>query len=217
MKKNGFSIIEILITIAIFTAVFAGIVTMGRSGLDVSNSSNNRIEQSANARNVLAILSNHLSSSNMHNVTLRNCKPDECLGEQILFKVPVIDKTSIVNTIYTSNGKLKFGAAGKQNCLWRYRVNLNNQLVKILECDPTKQYCGDGICASTETLLSCAVDCGTCGDTFCTAEIGETLVSCPTDCAVCGDGICTSQVETNLTCPDDCVPTIPPEPNRLPE
>jgi hypothetical protein len=57
-------------------------------------------------------------------------------------------------------------------------------------------YCGDGVCAPSETDI-CAKDCGSqCGDGVCGAgeAPGEPppdgAVSCPVDCGVCGDGVC---------------------------
>jgi hypothetical protein len=68
--------------------------------------------------------------------------------------------------------------------------------------------CGDGLCAATETKVSCAGDCGpltVCGNGKC--EIGEDEGSCPDDCEPtgpeCGDDQC-DPPENSKTCPFDC-------------
>src|SRR5271154_603463 len=48
-------------------------------------------------------------------------------------------------------------------------------------------YCGDGLCADTETCSSCPTDCG----------------ECPPPTPVCGDGVCNGE-ETCSSCPCDC-------------
>lgn len=68
--------------------------------------------------------------------------------------------------------------------------------------------CGDGVCAESESCVSCAADCGACpacGDGTCSSE-AETCADCPADCgacAACGDGAC-ADPETCLSCPSDC-------------
>jgi hypothetical protein len=68
--------------------------------------------------------------------------------------------------------------------------------------------CGDDVCASFETCVSCPIDCGdcgpACGDGTCDAT--EDCTSCPDDCGacgVCGDGTC-SPDETCMSCYEDC-------------
>jgi hypothetical protein len=68
--------------------------------------------------------------------------------------------------------------------------------------------CGDGLCAATETKVSCAADCGpltVCGNGKC--EIGEDADGCPDDCEPagpeCGDDQC-DPPESSKTCPFDC-------------
>ncbi len=80
--------------------------------------------------------------------------------------------------------------------------------------------CGDGICGGSETLATCAKDCGRCGDGTCDASenlscrdcavcgdkkctAGESRSSCLKDCVFCGDGIC-DYVENRDSCKDDC-------------
>lgn len=82
-------------------------------------------------------------------------------------------------------------------------------------------YCGDSICQSEgcsfggnetpgdgclEDGGNCAVDCGYCGDTYCSPEIDEDLESCSVDCGYCGDGVCVHPYESNPStwCYDDC-------------
>ncbi len=60
--------------------------------------------------------------------------------------------------------------------------------------------CGDELCGGGETRITCAEDCGNCGDGIC--DLNENL-NCP-DCAVCGDGTCSSG-EGRGTCLKDCV------------
>ena len=96
---------------------------------------------------------------------------------------------------------------------------------------PIASVCGDGICETSETEVSCPADCersssggggggsgsppaqSVCGDGSCSSD--ETEVSCPADCVtnpvippVCGDGSCSSD-ETEVSCPADCKPVIP--------
>lgn len=67
-------------------------------------------------------------------------------------------------------------------------------------------FCGDNVCNSTtcnENTLTCAVDCGFCGDSVC--QKGETSVNCYVDCHFCGDGICDNfRGENGSTCYYDC-------------
>ena len=71
----------------------------------------------------------------------------------------------------------------------------------------TSDTCGNGICESNETSVSCPSDCtivSGCGNGVCDA--GETSQTCPSDCAVastCGNGVC-DEGETYATCSLDC-------------
>jgi len=75
---------------------------------------------------------------------------------------------------------------------------------------PKAPVCGDGVCAASE-VSTCTSDCGmpqpmaVCGNMMC--ETGETAMTCPGDCATCGDGTCTAPAETNANCPGDCTTT----------
>jgi hypothetical protein len=89
----------------------------------------------------------------------------------------------------------------------------------------TDPYCGDSICQSEgcpiflldptpgdgclEDVENCVVDCGYCGDSYCSPEIGEDLEECVYDCGYCGDGVCIHPYESNPSnrCDDDCPPT----------
>jgi formylglycine-generating enzyme required for sulfatase activity len=63
--------------------------------------------------------------------------------------------------------------------------------------------CGNSVCESTESPLTCPSDCADdCGDTLCSGA--EDALSCPIDCPQsCGDGICTGS-ESTVTCWPDC-------------
>ncbi|MFC1510613.1 LamG-like jellyroll fold domain-containing protein [Candidatus Omnitrophota bacterium] len=64
--------------------------------------------------------------------------------------------------------------------------------------------CGDGVCSEDENCSSCSADCGSCcGDGFCSED--EDFFSCPQDCAICGDNVCQeNEGESCSTCADDC-------------
>ncbi len=68
--------------------------------------------------------------------------------------------------------------------------------------------CGNGICDSDETIVSCPDDCvkkaTSCGNGTC--DIDESITTCPEDChliPVCGNDIC-EPGEFITTCPKDC-------------
>jgi hypothetical protein len=68
-------------------------------------------------------------------------------------------------------------------------------------------FCGDGVCSRTETMQSCAKDCGVippkCPNGVC--DFDETQQSCPADCGMqdtCGNGKCEAGEETS--CARDC-------------
>jgi len=71
------------------------------------------------------------------------------------------------------------------------------------DADSTAAGCGNALCETGETPLSCPQDCpSVCGDGFCSGS--EDAESCPADCPeVCGDGLCTSSEGTAI-CPEDC-------------
>jgi len=62
--------------------------------------------------------------------------------------------------------------------------------------------CGNGTCESGENVEGCATDCY-CGNATC--DLGEDSQSCPDDCAsaICGDGVC-GATESISGCPADC-------------
>lgn len=64
--------------------------------------------------------------------------------------------------------------------------------------------CGDGLCTGNENAESCSADCPqVCGDSLCTGS--ETPTSCLADCGFCGDDICELS-ESTTSCPADCTP-----------
>jgi hypothetical protein len=71
--------------------------------------------------------------------------------------------------------------------------------------------CGDGICAGSESSMTCPEDCGPvpefCGDSACSAS--ENCATCPADCGacVCGDGTCSPGECATCTadCPAGCI------------
>lgn len=221
MKNRGFSTIELLITLSIFTVILTAISIVGISGIRASSLNNVIALQVATLNNALATISNQISSSNISAITIKACATGECLGEKLSYKIPIIDGTPIANSMHTPNDTVKFGAnvngVGKQNCRYEYMVNPQNQLIKSVKCE-TDLHCGDGTCdlppAGTEVLSNCPQDCGFCGDGECTAAIGETLGSCLVDCRQCGDGICSPGEGCGETdpCQADCGSCVPPGP-----
>lgn len=86
------------------------------------------------------------------------------------------------------------------------------------ECDPPngaecsdgcyRLSCGDTMCSAQigENPVTCPQDCGGgCGDFICSPQLNEDVNSCPQDCGSCGDGTCSTSIgESVLTCPSDC-------------
>ncbi len=73
------------------------------------------------------------------------------------------------------------------------------------------EFCGNGLCASSESCSTCEKDCGACdkphcGDGVCRYDLGETCKTCMRDCGpcpvgpYCGDDIC----QSNEKC-DECL------------
>ncbi len=60
-----------------------------------------------------------------------------------------------------------------------------------VDCEPYNR-CGDGLCAQSESPITCAIDCGpvppACGDGVCTPSARENCFSCPEDCDACDPG-----------------------------
>lgn len=202
MKRNGMSTVELLVALAAFSAVAGGMMIASRASRDAAKTTDYMVQQSANAKNALATLSNELSASNIKTVTTKPCTcPDvtddacECLGDKVTFKVPITDDTLIAGSMYTPDGKIKFGAVdpadnlAKQNCRYQYMVNKDSQLVKKVICEAaSSDFCGDGNCVN-EDIVTCPADCASCGDGICSTPLGENASNCA-DCVNCGDGLC---------------------------
>lgn len=210
MKKTGITFVELLVTVALSVIVAIAVVVTGINSLKASSATDKKVIESAQLRNAVAALSNQVYSSNLNYITIKNCGNNECVGKKLIFKGPVVDLTPVAHSVYTPDGRVKYGADGKQNCRYEYYVNSQNDLILEAKCADGSActpscaggYCGDGICQDTETGISCLIDCGTCGDGKCTPERGEDLNNCA-DCAICGDFIC-SLGETCSTCAADC-------------
>ncbi len=190
MKQAGMTLVEILITSVVSVIVAMGVALVARASVNAASSTNALREMSANTRNLLATLNNNIISSNISYLNMKPCAPNECIGEKLLYKEAVEDQTPVAGTIYTPYGKLKFGAEGKQYCYYQYMVNLQNQLVKNLQCNNALSSCGDGTCNGGENVNNCPLDCAVCGDNICSEERNENIGNCPQDCRICGDGIC---------------------------
>ena len=196
------TILEVIVTLAISIIVAMGVAAAIRISANATSTSTGIGDMSANARNRLAELHRDITSSNTNYVNIKPCALNECLGEKILYKEAVEDQTSVAGTSMTPAGKMKVGANGKQYCYWQYMVNMQNRLVKTLQC----HNCGNGVCAGGEDVNNCPWDCGSCGDAVCSEERDETVASCPQDCHRCGDGICGPGESCTgaSACPVDC-------------
>ncbi|MFH1710957.1 MAG: hypothetical protein ABH840_01470 [Nanoarchaeota archaeon] len=115
-----------------------------------------------------------------------------------------------VSPIYISSGKEK---------------TANPTDTKIIDATPpegtggtggTGSVCGNAVCESDETSVSCPADCtsgggSVCGNAVC--ESDETPITCPLDCtsgggAECGNNIC-EDTENQFQCPADCsIPSL---------
>lgn len=200
MNKKSFTMVELLITMAISIVVFLAIGLLGISGMKTWSANTKKAVQVASDRNALTRMSEHIAASSATLVNTRQCdliptgplKPTCKAGTSVIsLKSVIADGSPIAGSIYTGDGKLKMGAAGKQYCHYRYMIDSSDQLVKSLECDASSHYCGDSACDTDEYPLNttpgagqsvvCAYDCGTCGNADC--EAGETPTNCGADCS----------------------------------
>ncbi len=60
---------------------------------------------------------------------------------------------------------------------------------------------------TNEKCADAVSTCFTCGDGYC--AFTENVSSCAEDCHACGDGLCTEAYETDASCPIDCSKTAP--------
>jgi hypothetical protein len=75
--------------------------------------------------------------------------------------------------------------------------------------------CGDGLCSGDEDPLVCAADCpSVCGDGLCSGA--ENVIHCAPDCGFCGDDVC-DWTENASTCAPDCAPVCGDGEVELPE
>jgi len=123
---------------------------------------------------------------------------------------PIEKNTTVKIMYYDENGNLttlRFGT--DKNGLVTYTPGLiGYYIVKVDRYEVCEKSlliyvnttCGDGACGGKESLLNCALDCGSCGDGIC--DLTENK-SC-SDCAICDDGACTAG-ETRSNCLKDCV------------
>ena len=221
MKNKGLSTVELLVVMAIFVVVLTSIVLTSISGIRATTLSNTIAYQAATINNALASLGNQISSSNIDAITIKTCGSEECYGEKLSYKIPVIDATPVANSMYTPDDKIKFGAnvngEGRQNCRYEFMVAKipDHQLVKNIICEDSLEFCGNGYCElGSESLANCPQDCGECGDGTCSAVIGETLGSCLVDCRECGDSICSpgENCDETFECQADCGSCTTPGP-----
>lgn len=74
----------------------------------------------------------------------------------------------------------------------------------------TSGFCGDGVCAGSESCQSCPSDCECCGNGVCDAN---ECSFCPQDCSnCCGNGVC-DFLEDCASCVTDCGPGCCPTAN----
>ncbi len=203
MNRNAATFMELLLTLSLTAIVATAIVMTGLTSMKASSMTDKKILESSQSRNAAAIFNNLINASNINYLTIKSCNEGthECHGKKIIFKGPVVDATFVANSPFTPDGRLKYGANGKQNCRYEYYVNWDNELILDTQC-ATGGYCGDNDCVLPETKESCLIDCGICGDLKCTPEKGEDLNNCE-DCKICGDYVC-SLGEICSNCPLDC-------------
>ncbi|MFA5059460.1 MAG: hypothetical protein WC676_02410 [Candidatus Omnitrophota bacterium] len=215
MKIKGLSLTELLVTVALATAVFGAIAIANHAGIDAALSGSSGAEIVASSRNALTRLSQEISLSNENLIAVVSpCAESECQGEKILYKVPVAGLTPKANSYYDPDGKLKFGAlvgnAHRQDAIYEIKVNPQGQLVKNVLRNPAND-CGDGECNGTDTVVNCGKDCSSClqATPFFDGQCswGETLDNCFDDCNYCGDAVCSSTER----CMIDTVEVPPPD------
>ncbi len=195
-NQRGASLLELMAAIGIMAVVVTAFNTSGHKGINASLLTNKQGHADINYNNALERMASDIRSSYDTGVTLPkytfDLNSDNCdaFGKncsEITLKVPVVDGNP--PTQYTADGKIKYGADGRQDCYYRYRVDSN-----------TRRLLRETVCATTGSpVLNCNFTPG------CQAEDGETSSTCPSQCpAGCGNGTCDSPTETCQNCPSDC-------------
>lgn len=205
-KKNGFTLVELLVTAAIATMVFGTIVLASNVSIKAWFTNKARTELISKNQIALVRISNEIAASNKNVVTIAPCgMGDNCVGNRLLFKEVITDSTQLTGTSFTPSGDVKFGArlhsgAARRDAIKEIKVTTDGKLVENIYYDPAAM-CGNGTCDGGESLAGCPQDCAACGDGTCSG--GETTQSCPGDCPTCGDGVCGAG-ENHTNCPADC-------------
>ena len=131
MKKNGFTLVELVVTLGLAVVVFGGFMYLTFGNVRSSVTGMDRSALLSGGQSAMTRLAEDLSGSNMTAIAVSDCSTeatdlDYCMGKYITFKIPISDTTAIPNTIYAPNGLIKYGAIvdgqGKQNCFYEYKI-----------------------------------------------------------------------------------------------
>lgn len=188
-NQKGATLLEMLTAVGIMTIIITAFVISGQKGITASFLSNKQGQAAINYHNALEHIISDIRSSYNNGITFPKeaCDTHGKNCSEIMLKVPIADGNP--PTQYTSDGKIKYGADGNQDCFYRYRVDSSTrQLIR-------ETVCNDPMCTS----IACN------SDPACNPEAGETATNCPGQCpAGCGDEICVDPPETCANCPSDC-------------
>ncbi len=199
---------EVLFATAIFVVVIGVVTVASNTLINSSKSSNTSVQQYATSRMAVTTLSDDIVKSGMYSIGINQCA-EECVGKKVSFKIPIVDNfpdSPIQNSMYTPDGRVKFGAyydtgsgiIGRQDCRYVFmRTDKNqpdgNQLQRKVICEDAQ--CGRHGCQQDiqEDQLDspnyCPVDCGGCGDGICDPNNPLDTPSCR-DCWACGNNVC---------------------------